>query len=363
MKIIYAAYVRFPSEKAHVIHIAKTCEAFVRHGAEVKLVVPSARFSKDIDPTVLYGLREKFTIHTLWSPSLFLSTLIGYSISSFFFGVALFIYLLQQKYDVLYSMELEPFGFWAMPFLRRPYFFEIHAPRKKLPHIWLLFSFINGIVVLNDAIKKDLSETFPSIEDKILVCPSALDLSNADISKEEARERLAIPKENNVAVYTGSLDFKKGVDTILDTAKLLPSTLFYLVGGTRSDNIPSNVITVYRRPYSEMKYWRAATDVLLATGTKKDEYSYKYTSPMKLLEYMSAKRPIVVARVPANEFVIREDEAFFYEPDNPESLKSAIQRALYQNTDEYVKRTYAHAKEYSWDARTNKIFTFFEMNI
>jgi len=202
------------------------------------------------------------------------------------------------------------------------------------------------------------------------VCPSALDLKDANLAtKDGARRTLGLPSSALLGIYTGSFIAWKGLHTVLESATRFPHISFYLVGGERStlgkEIVSSNVMLVEKRPYHEMPYWRAAADFLIASGTNTDWYSKSYTSPMKLLEYMSSKRPIVVARTDAMAFVISEKEAVCYEPDNADSLEEAIVWVLQHREEAQVRalRAYERAKDYSWDSRAKKILSFIESHI
>jgi len=368
MRILYPAFITFPNQKANAIHTAKNCEAFTRYGAEVELVVPSTRRGSDLDPFEFYGLTERFKVTKIWSPAFFLRNPVGYSLSTLLYSIRLFFFILRRRssFDVIYNMELEPFGFLTLPFIRKPYFLEMHAPRPIYHlHYLFLFTRIAGLVVLNDAIKEKTEKRFPWLKGKVLVCPSALDLKDADlVSKETARTTLRLPPSAVLGIYTGSFITRKGLQTVLEAATSLPHISFYFVGGeklTLGDvSIPSNVTIIEKRPHHEMPYWRSAADFLIASGTNTDWYSKSYTSPMKLLEYMSSKRPIVVARTDAMAFIIREDEAIFYEPDNASSLVHAIEWITAHKDEAGARalRTYVHAEDYSWDARAQKILAF-----
>ncbi|HEY4517441.1 MAG TPA: glycosyltransferase [Candidatus Paceibacterota bacterium] len=368
MRIIYPAFIAFPNQKANAIHTAKNCESFTRHGAEVELVVPSRRRGAAEDPFAFYGLKEHFTVTKIWSPVFFLSTRIGYTLSTLLYSVVLFFFLLRRRgdFDALYLMELEPLGFLTLPLIGKPYFLEMHAPRRpRNLHYLFLFTKIAGLVVLNDAIKQKTEKRFPWLRGKVLVCPSALDLNDADIvSKDAARRELKLPSSAAIGIYTGSFISRKGLQTVLEAAAKLPDINFYLVGGEQRELggavITKNVTLVGKRPYQEMPYWRSTADFLIASGTNTDWYSKSYTSPMKLLEYMSSKRPILVARTDAMAFVIGEDEAVFYEPDDANSLQRAITWVLEHREEALSRalRAYERAKDYSWDSRATKILAF-----
>ncbi len=73
MKLLYIANARIPTEKAHGLQIIKMCEAFVRQGVDVELVVPfrkHVKALKDKNTFEYYGVGKKFKIRKLPVPDL-----------------------------------------------------------------------------------------------------------------------------------------------------------------------------------------------------------------------------------------------------------------------------------------------------
>ena len=132
----------------------------------------------------------------------------------------------------------------------------------------------------------------------------------------------------------------KGIPTILETALLVPEYTFILVGGWESDitrvkaicdrqNI-HNVHTVGHVPQSALASYLYAADVLLLPTSSSWEQAQS-TSPLKLFEYMYAKRPIVASALPNIMTVLRDSEnAVLANPDEPFAFKTAIDK-LFQN--------------------------------
>ena len=202
-----------------------------------------------------------------------------------------------------------------------------------------------------------------------MIAPNGVDLTCYRIvEKTAARQRLGLPKDSLIVLYTGSFQGWKGIETIIQAASDLASYHFYFVGGSEKNlrqlgfegQISFNVHFAGKRDFKEMPLWHKSADVLLVTGTRKDEYSYYHTSPMKLFEYMAARTPIVASRTPAIEQVVSEREVFFHRPDDSDDLKKIIQ-FVFNNREEAQKRAqsvYRKAQELSWDSRAKKILGF-----
>lgn len=368
MHIIYIANVRFPTEKAHGIQIAKMIEAFIENGLSVELIVPKRRNEITVHPTVFYNLRidatdPRLVISRVWVPTLCLSSRLGFFLSSLVFGVTS-VFAVRKKKGIIYSIDCDSFSFFAIPFLRRPYFFEIHSNKKNTFFQRHLFHSISGVIAINKNVKSALLKAFPNLLDKVIVHPNGVD------QRFYREERTPLSLQRPALVYTGSFQDWKGLDTVLAAAKIVPQCMFYLVGGVEHDlrkggyqgPIPTNVVLAGKREYKEMPHWTTSADMLVLTGTKRDNYSYHYTSPMKLFEYMASGKPIVASRTPAIEQIVTERDVFFYESDHPEALAETIQRVL-ENPDEAVQRaehTLQKVKNFTWDRRAKKIIAFIQ---
>ncbi len=370
LRITYIANARFPTGKAHGIQIAKMCEAFVRAGVSLELIVPGRPADAE-DPFSFYALSERFAVRKLYTITVAPSTYIGFVLSSFFFGCSVLAYMMFRRGGgIVYSIDLDPLSFWSTALLPLPYFFEIHGPKKHDVVHRMLFKRIRGVIAVNQAVERQLRETFPHLSDKIVAYPNAIDAKFlVPRGVQEARRALGIVTKNPIALYAGSFQSWKGVETIVAAAFLSPQVVFYLVGGTREELmkmvpkesvIPQNVHIIRRQSSTDMPLWYAAADVLLATGTQHDSYSFRFTSPMKLYEYMASGRPIVASKTPAIEQVVTDREVFFHEPDDPRSLAGALQRAI-ENPKEAAQRSQsAKAKiaGYTWDTRAKNILSF-----
>ena len=123
------------------------------------------------------------------------------------------------------------------------------------------------------------------------------------------------------------------------------------------NTLPASVHCVGHHSFMEIPMWLAAADILLVLGTKRNEYSYLHTSPMKCFEYMASKRPIVASATPANREIVDNPEALLYEPDNPHDLAEKINYAV-SHKDEMkarANRAFTKVQNFSWDKRGNRI--------
>jgi glycosyltransferase involved in cell wall biosynthesis len=89
--------------------------------------------------------------------------------------------------------------------------------------------------------------------------------------------------------------------------------------------------------------------------------SEKYTSPMKLFEYMASGIPIVASDLPSLKEILDDSNAVFAVPNDPRSFAENIKRVL--NDIMLAQRISSKAKQdvlkYSWRERASSIHSFF----
>ena len=372
LKLYYVANARMPNEKAHGIQIARMCEAFLACGVDLTLIVPG-RSQSTQTLQKFYGLSHEVPVVKIPTLRLYTAGRIGFATSSFFFMGATQIYLWYKKVRgekfTIYTVDMDNFSYVLLPFAGKT-FTEMHTPKDIS---WLqrfFFKRVGGVIATNGLIRQRLIDDYSIPEVKIIAEPNGVNVKQFMLSvyRAEAREKLLLPQDKKIVLYIGRFYKWKGLD-ILPAAceKLLGDTICYVVGGTKAEflkivgkaTLPENMFFAGERPASEIPLWLQAADALLQLGTAKNEDSNKYTSPMKMFEYMASGVPIVASATPAVKDVLSREEAFFYEPDDAESLRIAIQQAL-KSEDALVRagRAQVKAKSLSWDNRAKKILAF-----
>ncbi len=377
LKIYYIANARMPTEKAHGIQLAKMCEAFVKQGVDLELILPrKINLEKDSIES-FYELRSPLKVKKLPVLHFGTSYWADFTLSALTFSISYFIYMILEKLKgrkgVIYTIDLDYFSFSLIPLLGMPYFMEIHGEKKNTLAHRLMFRSVRGIITINRYIKRQLMETFSIPSEKIIVHPNGIDLDlfSGAISRDEARLKLGLKKDVAIALYTGQFYDWKGLEILVSLASRLDGIYLYVVGGTPEEfkkltginEIPSNMVIAGRAEFKDIPLWLAASDVLAVIGTKKNNYSYLYTSPMKLFEYLAAKRPIVASETPSNKEIVSEKEVLFYEPDNADDFAEKVRFAA-RNRDamsSYIDAGLRKAKEFSWENRARRIIEFINL--
>ena len=378
-KIYYIANARMSTEKAHGIQLAKMCEAFVEQGIDLELVVPKRKTSQ-ASLKDFYGLRVDISIRKLPVLDWYTRGRMGFVLGSLSFAFGYFFYLLAKRLRgetfIVYTVDIDQFSFFLIPFIGMPYFCEIHDAKQKRFLFVLLFRFASGIIVINGIIEKELRKIFGIPTQKIIVRPNGIDMNMfvSLPSQEDARKKLGIDGDMPVILYAGKLYQWKGLDTALQAASLLGrNNVFYFVGGTAEElmrasgikTLPASVHCVGHHSFMEIPMWLAAADILLVLGTKRNEYSYLHTSPMKCFEYMASRRPMIASATPANREIVSNREALLFEPDNARDLTEKINYALAHRDEMNARadRAFAKVQSFSWDKRSRHISEFIKERI
>jgi glycosyltransferase involved in cell wall biosynthesis len=111
-------------------------------------------------------------------------------------------------------------------------------------------------------------------------------------------------------------------------------------------------------PWEVIPSFLAACDILVYPAPKSNHpFFQRDTSPLKIFEYMAARKPIVMADLPPLRDILSEATAFLCEPGDPESLADAIERALKHPEEAQAKaeRAWEIVQEHTWEKRMRRI--------
>lgn len=375
MKVYYVANFYMPFQKAYAIQLAKMCEALVEEGVDLTLLVPHRGPCTSIKE--FFGLRVE--IPTRWLPVLDLDSYgpFGYVVMAITFMISSTLFLWYKRLCgerfVLYTIDADRYSSSALVFVPAPLFSEMHGAKPDTLAQRMLFRGLRGVIAINRIIIEELQHVFPNSRTRYIAEPNGVDLEMfAPQDKEQARRELVLPPTTSTVLYAGRFYDWKGLEILPQAAALAPDIRFQMVGGTKEEfailvkePLPDNMYFAGGRPHAEMPLWIAAADVVLVLGTKRDEQSYRWTSPMKLFEYMAAGRPIVASATPAIKDTVSLRESFLYEPDDAEDLVRQVQAAVRGGSD--VEGRVAEARKSaqgrSWSGRAERVIQFIESTL
>jgi len=393
MRILYLADIRFPLERANGIQTIETCHALARRGHHVTLLVRPDTHKPPRDPLAFYDLPpiETLTIARAivsgpgtpasWRRAQYLAAALRRALASRDpnppadivltrdLGVAslLLHWPRTRRPPVVYeSHGYAPVVSGLLPELlstaSRISSRKARRLARRERHVW---RHAEGYVTITTALARDLQERIGSLRD-VHVVPDGARVDPARTFDWTG------PSALPVVTYAGHLYPWKGVDMLLDALALTPGLRARIVGGhaaepdlgrlqTRARDlaIADRVeFTGFQPPGTVARHLHAADALVLPN--RATTMSARYTSPLKLFEYLAAGRPIVASDLPALREILRDNEnARLVPPDDPRALADAL-RAVTQDPALAVRLArgaFETAAEYSWTRRAERLET------
>lgn len=368
MELFYLADAPVPSRDANCVHVMKMCQALASTGALVTLL---ARRGRGTPNNIFkdFGVSDCFTIR-LFGPT-------GGPLAYWLASSAVLCYVALSRR--IRKSDALTYGRWT-PVLSilaclgfRVAIEEHNADFKKRRAAGFLLNLASRtpnvlqIVVITDALRLDLERAFPKLAGRISVLPDGADM--ADVSNHVVTRRDRRP----MVGYIGSFKPGKGVEEVVKIAQLMPEVDFHVVGGTEGEiakygqNLPApNVFWHGYQSPARCEELRGAFDVLLAPIQEHVEGGGglqigRWTSPLKIFEYMASGRPMVASDVPALcEVLDHRRNALLCPPRDLERwvscirellLNSALSKQLAENARHDLKT------RFSWACRARNLLS------
>jgi len=371
------------------------CEAFQAQGAHVELIVPfrfqSAAMKQVKNIWQHYDVTTPFTLIHLPAPDFIPlerifppKIILGlYYLQSVLFSLMALLFTLFRSKDVYYSRDWQTLLLLCLTrrIHRTPIFFEAHELhgdptsnewRSRLVR-WVLRR-LDGVIVITHTLKT-LYREMGVPEQKLLVAFDGVDEKRffTKHAQAETRASLNIPLDKKMICYTGHLFQWKGVYTLAESSAYLPEDCrIYIIGGMEPDiqqmrrfmtarSLNKVFLTGYVS-YRTIGAYLAAADVLVLPNSGKARIAREYTSPLKLFEYMGAKKPIVASDLPSLREVLRHrHNAYLVQPDQPEALAEGIKAVLNDEilSQKITRQAYEDVQAYTWNIRAHRILQFF----
>jgi glycosyltransferase involved in cell wall biosynthesis len=372
-----------PDDCPEALQILYTVDALGQRGIEVTLITPPPAAGTEARAILGRGLSSNVELRALapatpaWLPirsnrpfyraaGALLATL----------GVdAVLVRNLKMAEHLLKRVSQVPLFFETHELFAQSYREEHPRPslteRRKLRHLTQREDFVyrhaRGLIALTALLIEDIRTAY-RIDTPAVVAPDGVDLAQAETPAS------APPNDTPVLLYLGSLHPWKGVETLIQAmAHVAPPAVLHVVGGNpqriaqlralaRGLGVEARVAFEGPVPPGRRFEWIQRADVCLLPLTATSIAS-RYTSPLKLFEYMAAARAIVVADLPAMRAVLRPDsEALLVPSGDPQAFAAAIARLL---ADAALRARLgaaarARAQEFTWEQRARTVATLVE---
>jgi glycosyltransferase involved in cell wall biosynthesis len=372
IEIQYITNLRIPTKKAYGFQIVQLVRALASKGARVYLSLPY-RSGLSENPFTYYGVSTDAVYSYIGHTDPFLyEGLVGGRIS---FYLSKFIFLWAQfrfappRTTYIYTRDVEIAWLYALWGYKT--FYNAHNfPASSWLHIKLL-SRVTGVVANSEGTAYEYRSRM-----KVPVCvlPNGVELerfTSVTSSKGVLRATFELPQQVPLVMYTGHLYAWKGVDVVLEAARILPAVTFVLIGGLEKDIEQyrelvaaeglKNVLVLGHKPVSDIPSYLKAADVLLLPNSATSREGERYTSPLKLFEYMAAEVPLLASDLSSLREILTDDTAEFFTPDSAPDCAEKISQMLTDTQKAQHKADMAYKvvqENYTWDKAAEKLIEF-----
>lgn len=365
-------HLRMPTEKAHGLQIAKTLEAMTLRGEMVELWVPARKNIITEDIFTYYSLTAHFPVRAITSFAALRFVRVLGSIAYWLDALAFLVALAMERIETesVYYTRSAPVA-WLLAQKGAHVYFEAHLwPNTKEKVFRALLRGVSLVVANSDG-TREMFRKNGFVNTVVIRNGADLEKFALSISHHDARKKLNLNLDENIIMYVGSFARWKGVATLyaawVKIQKQFPDTRLVFVGGEKNtlaqfdacgDIDQNDRVTVLPHQQAALvpTYLRAA-NVLVLPNEAISEESIRYTSPIKLFEYMASGRPIIVSDLPAMHEVLDDTTSTFFEAGNSDDLAIKLSYALTHGAEgeSRAKMASVNAEEFSWQKRAQQL--------
>lgn len=368
MKIALVEPGTLPAQTANSIQRMKMAQALAAAGHTVRVFAPG------VDPHLAwadfaahYGLQHPFELE--WLPS-------WPALRRYDFALRAQARAHAWGADLLYSRSPQAATWAAVRGL--PSIFELHDIPMGVMGPWLLRRFLAApgarrLVANTQYLADRLAADYvlPARPGFLLVAPNGVDLERYASLPEpaQARKQLDLPDRFTVG-YTGHLYPGRGLETILDLARLLPEMNFLLVGGRPADvdsarakaaSLPNVTLTGFVAN-ARLPLYQAAADVLImpygrqVAGSSGGDIA-PFLNPMKMFEYLASARPVVSSDLPILREILNEQNAVIVSAQDAAAWAAALRQLAADPSQRFALAAAARrtAEQHSWKQRAERL--------
>ena len=353
--LLYFTAAHLPNQKAHSVQILKMCDTLSKYFKTYLI----CRKKKVKSIKKKFNIKNSFKILNLYD----FDNIVINLFSKFYY---LSKYKRNEK-DILYTRDVH-FAFFGY-FIFKKIYLELHFPflaKNMASFYFILFlskiKKINFIFISNELLKIYKKKINFKYNNQIIAHSAS---ENLFIKKYPKKKKLKIG-------YCGHLYPGRGINLIFKIAEKLKTYDFNILGGFNEDLlkikkkivIPKNIIFFKHIEYSKIKNFLSFNDILIAPYEKKNVYAghadtSKFMSPLKIFEYMSSKKPMIVSNhIVLKEVLKNNKNAILCDPENLNQWLKAIKKLKNPQIRNKISN-YAYndfVNKYTWDKRVRKIF-------
>lgn len=362
MRICYLANTAIPSTNASAIQIVKMCETLAKLKQKVLLITTNVN---DKDIFDFYGVKNKFNFKRI---SKFTKFPLG--INYYFFSILSIIESLSFKPNIFITRNF--FTCFLLIILKKKVILELHHGIENESRVVKFLvnnlNFLNSkylifLIAISEGAKLEYINKHNVKKEKIIVLPSGSSIN-------ERYEAPSLKKKYNIG-YFGSLYESRGFNLIVNLAKVDNNNLYFIYGNTKNldkliskkkiKNLSINNFVPYKNIPKILKkidiFLMPYVSAITVAGDVGDVT--KFTSPLKLFDYLSVGRPIICSEIKILKEILKKNSnaIFIKNYTNIFSWKNEIQKIL-KNKEKIIiisKNNYKLGKKFNHEKRASLI--------
>lgn len=381
MRILYLADIRFPLERANGIQTFETCRALAARGHQVRLVTRPDTHAPPRDPWRFYDAPplSGLTFETVpgrasagdrvrYLTAAMRSAIAGGADVIFTRDLGVASVLARLPRSVRPPLVYESHGDAAAFSRELPQMIDGAAPpsaaklarlERRERRVWRA---ADGYITLTGAHLDELSARY-GVRRAAAAIPDGTRPAEAPFTPPPAGEPPLVG-------YAGHLYPWKGVDVLLRALARVPAARALIVGGQPGEADRDRLETLAGAlgigERVQFTGWIPPAGVarqltrcsLLVLPNVRTRTSERYTSPLKLFEYLAAGRPIVASDLPAlREILVHERNAVLVPAGDEEALAGAMTALLLDGSraERIARQAFEDSARFTWDARAARI--------
>ncbi|PHM26191.1 glycosyltransferase family 4 protein [Xenorhabdus budapestensis] len=387
MKIAYIDPYPVPDFRVASLQILQNVDAFARQGHQVCLITPAGQngveeiLGRKLPPSVeLIALRD---MRRKWYFPINTQKLFYFQVSR---------WLQEHQVDAIFTRNIKMANYLLHKHPDIPHFFESHeifsqsfkeshdlnkrANKRKYSRLRKIEQQVyyraRTVFVLTSLLRDDIYTEY-GVKTPIIVAPDGVDLLAVEATKMVSSGKQYQKGETTQVLYLGSLHRWKGVPTAMKSMCHLNNVVLNIAGGnsTQIEQLKSvaQQIGVSDRVnflgfiHPKNRFQIIADNDICILPLTKTSIGSRYTSPLKLFEYMAMGKPVVISDLPSIRDAVDENSVSFADSENSTSFAQQIQLLIDNPTEIMAKVEHSQrlvAEQFNWDQRAKLIIQVME---
>jgi glycosyltransferase involved in cell wall biosynthesis len=322
----YVAEFSLPNNKAYAIHVLKMLNALNEHFSSCELIIPYKDNKYEYNYLAKNFLLKKKKIYI---KSIFVNKYQLTFLLRIIFSLKAAIYIKNDNIIITRSVIT---SFFLILF-KKTHVLEIHHEFYGLSKfLFLNFNFINSKYIRKlICVSKSLKNFYKKKTKNSIALPDAVDVEFYKIKK--------IQKKIKNVYYIGSFYKGRGIELIIEIAKILKNINFILYGLRNDDsnnlsNLPKNIKIFKFIEHSKVPKLLYKADLVLMpyslshigiASIKNNINTVKYASPLKMFEYLASGTPLMASNLKVLKEILKNNyNSIIVKDNNPYNWVSEI---------------------------------------